>query len=230
MFKKQLSVPELLLIGINLIPVWGVWFDNWNAAEVFIVYCLESIIIGFYNIIRMLLTTLVRKKEAWGDSKDNISIMPGYFFILFFVLHYGFFIFVQLSIFFGIASMEKTLGVDGVFDFFIHFSKYMSRHSLLLLLCLFAGHGIYMLKDFVFTGYYKKASLNYLLFQPYGRILVQQFTVITGSFFLLFGAGKLFITVFVFVKMWVETYIDIDKYIRTATQKLQEARVTQNKN
>ena len=229
MFKKQLSLPELLLIGINLIPVWGVWFDNWNAAEVFIVYCLESIIIGFYNIIRMLLTTWVKKKEAWGDSNGNISMMSGYFFIFFFVLHYGFFVFVQLSIFFGFASLENTLGVDGVFDFILHFRQYMNPHSLLLLLCLIAGHGVYMLKDFVFTGGYKRASLNYLLFQPYGRILVQQFTVIVGSLFLFFGAGKLFITIFVFCKMWVETYIDIEKYIRNATQKLKDAGVSQNK-
>ncbi|MFM9911056.1 MAG: DUF6498-containing protein [Chitinophagaceae bacterium] len=43
------------------------------------------------------------------------------------------------------------------------------------------------------------------MFEPYGRIFIQQFTVMAGNFFLGFGASKIFMLVFV-GKNYVLTY------------------------
>ena len=48
--KKKLTQSDWLLIAANLVPVYGVWFQNWSAKEVFIVYCFETIIIGFFTL------------------------------------------------------------------------------------------------------------------------------------------------------------------------------------
>lgn len=52
-----------------------------------------------------------------------------------------------------------------------------------------------------------------LMFQPYGRIIVQQFVVIVGSMFLGFGAGKIFILVLAVIKIYFEVYINFDRII-----------------
>jgi hypothetical protein len=52
------------------------------------------------------------------------------------------------------------------------------------------------------------------MFQPYGRIFIQQITVILGSTFLSFGAGKLFILVFAFIKIFFEVIVDFNGIIR----------------
>ena len=59
--KKRLTQGDWSLIIANLIPVIGVWFLNWSAKEVFIVYCLETIIIGFFTLLKLLIAGLIRK-------------------------------------------------------------------------------------------------------------------------------------------------------------------------
>ena len=52
-----------------------------------------------------------------------------------------------------------------------------------------------------------------LMFEPYIRIFIQQFTVILGSLFLSFGAGKVFIIIFAMIKIAFELFIDYAKII-----------------
>ena len=70
-----------------------------------------------------------------------------------------------------------------------------------------------MLVDFIFTCKYKTATLVGLMFEPYIRIFIQQFTVILGSIFLTFGAGKVFIIIFAMIKIAFELFIDYGKII-----------------
>ena len=51
--KRKLTQSDWILIIANLFPVYGVWFHQWNAKEVFLVYCLETIIIGFFALLKM---------------------------------------------------------------------------------------------------------------------------------------------------------------------------------
>jgi hypothetical protein len=48
MIKRKLTEADWFLILINLLPVYGVWFEGWSAKEVFLVHCLETIIIGLF--------------------------------------------------------------------------------------------------------------------------------------------------------------------------------------
>ena len=91
MFKRKLTIPDFLLILVNLIPLYGVWFEGWDAKEIFIVYCLETVIIGVVNVVKMAcITIFVRKKDVW-ESNSN-TMQSGWFFIFFFIIHYGFFV------------------------------------------------------------------------------------------------------------------------------------------
>ncbi|MFI5133751.1 MAG: DUF6498-containing protein, partial [Chitinophagales bacterium] len=72
------------------------------------------------------------------------------------------------------------------------------------------SYGFNMIWNFLRTGQYKTTSMTMLMFQPYGRIFIQQVTVILGSMFLAFGAGKIFILIFAAVKIFFETYFNFE--------------------
>jgi uncharacterized ion transporter superfamily protein YfcC len=80
MIKRKLSAGELLLIVVNLIPLYGVWFEGWNASQVFLVYCLETVIIGIINVLKMACVTLfVKKTDDWQNGGTSTK-QSGWFF------------------------------------------------------------------------------------------------------------------------------------------------------
>lgn len=194
------------------------WYNQWDAPGVFIVYCLESVIAGLYNIIMMFITTLVKKKDVWQNGSAT-AIVSGYGFIAFFVVHYGFFVWLQMGIFLGISGyMNYSFGPSNVFDFFVHLLQNIPLQLQWLLLLFIVSYGLMVLKTFILTGIYKTASLGVLMFAPYARVFVQQFCVIIGGIFLQFGAGRYFILVFAVVKIFFDTILDYEKIISVSAK------------
>jgi hypothetical protein len=157
---------------------------------------------GFYNVLMMWSTTLFKKKEAWVNGNTS-SVVSGYYFILFFMVHYGFFICIQVGMFITIAHIDN-LNFTDTFTFLFHIRRYLPAATYQLLLLFIASYGIIVLKDFFIPGLYKTASLGSLMFAPYGRVFVQQCCLLPGGFFLVFNLGKIFMLVFVAVKIFFE--------------------------
>jgi hypothetical protein len=216
MFKRKLSVSDLLLIVVNLIPLYCVWFEGWNASEVFLVYCLETVIIGLVNVFKMACVTLFVKKTAVWQNGGSSTMMSGWFFILFFIMHYGFFVFVQTQIFFNVSGLIP----NG--SFFMNYKKIpelLGYNGKIMLLIFSAYYTLQTFFDFFMTGTYKTISMGRLMFEPYIRIFVQQFVVILGSIFLSFGAGKIFILIFVITKIFFELFINYNRLLDVAEKR-----------
>lgn len=220
---KKLTQADLFLIVANLLPVYGVWFLNWNAWEVFAVYTLETIIVGVINIFKMGIVAAVKKKDVWENNGIK-TMVSGLFFILFFILHYGLFCFVQMSLFFGFSPMRGE-HVD-VWQFLTHINQYLSSDAWLMLSVFIAGYGFKTISEFIISGRYQVAPLMVVMFEPYGRIFIQQLTVIIGAFFLLFGAAKIFVLIFTGVKIYFSIFVNFDGLITREMNK----RITQQSN
>ena len=223
MYKRKLEGGDWFLILANLIPLYGVLFEGWDPKQMFLVYCLETIIIGIYNVINMIIVTLDRKKDMWEGAGGSKMMVKGWFFILFFIVHYGFFVFIQTGIFAG-ASGLSTNGAFGPFTFITRIFSYLNIDAKTVLYIFIAVYGFRMFIDFIFSGKYHETSLGVLMFQPYLRIFIQQFVVILGSIFLAFGAGKIFMVIFVLIKIFAEVFMNFDSYLLKAEkmQKLNE--------
>jgi hypothetical protein len=78
------------------------------------------------------------------------------------------------------------------------------------------SYGFSMYWNFIRTHQYRTIPMMQLMFQPYGRIFIQQFTVILGSMFLAFGAGKIFIFIFAAVKICFEVFVNYDGLLNKA--------------
>jgi hypothetical protein len=217
-FRKKFTANDALIIAVNLIPLFGVWFWNWNAKEMFLVYCLESVIAGLYTVLQMLLVAFIKKKDVWDDRTG--AIMPGLGFVFFFIVHFGLFLFVQLSIFLSLLHFPGLQDFGAGFNFILHFPRYLSGDAMLVLVIFVFSYGVMVTRKFLWTGNYKTASLGMLMFTPYPRIFVQQFVVILGTFFFAFGdAGtKIFMLVFVAIKVFFEIMLDFER-IMLANQK-----------
>ena len=216
MFKRRLTIEDFFLTAVNLIPLCGVWFYNWDPRQVFMVYCMETVIIGVMNVIKMACVTLfVRKKDLWGNGGTS-SMQSGWLFIFFFIAHYGFFVFIQTQLFFafsgtipGGALLMKYGKIPGI----------LGSDGKLLLLIFIAYYTMQQVFGFFASGVYKTISMGRLLFEPYLRIFVQQVVVLLGSIFLNFGAGKIFILVFVLVKLFFELFINFSRLLEVAEKK-----------
>jgi hypothetical protein len=200
--KIDLRLTDLFLILINLVPIWGVWVNDWSVKDIFLVYCLESVILGAYNVLMMWRTTLFKRKEEWV-SGDVSSMVSGYYFILFFIAHYGFFIIIQLGLFISISQIGNLEFTDS-FVLLFHIKRYLPNPTYQLLLLFIISYGIIVLKDFFIPGLYKTASLGSLMFSPYARVFVQQFCLLLGGLLFVFGLGKIFIILFVIIKIFFE--------------------------
>ena len=214
--KRRLSQGDWSLLIANLIPVIGVWFLGWSAKEVFLVYCLETILIGGFTLLKMLMAGLVVKNDVW-QTQGKVSKQPFWFFMLFFIVHYGIFVAVQMGIFFSVSGIGNEHGIT-FWNFFSQWPSILTNEAYIMLGVFIVSYAFRMTTDFILNGEYKTASLGYLMFQPYGRIFIQQVTVILGSMFLSFGAGKVFIFIFAAIKIFFEVFIDFDLITKKAAK------------
>ncbi|HEY6063764.1 MAG TPA: DUF6498-containing protein [Chitinophagaceae bacterium] len=214
MFKKTLTQSDYFLITANLLPVAGVWLWNWSPQQVFIVYALETVIIGLFTLLKMGIVTAIKKTDIWynGPSRTRQS---GLFFMFFFLVHYGLFVAIQTGLFVQVSGIAKEYRT-GFFDFFIHWPRYLGPDAYYMLAGFFISYGFSMYRNFIRTRQYRTISMMQLMFQPYGRIFIQQFTVILGSMFLTFGAGKIFILIFAAVKIFFEVFVNYDGILNKA--------------
>ncbi|MEN8119271.1 MAG: DUF6498-containing protein [Bacteroidota bacterium] len=158
----------ITLIVVNIFPIIGVIFFGWDIFEVVMLYVIETIIVGTYNVLKM---SFVR-----GDQKR--------FTILFFIFHYNFFILIQ-SIFVIVligGDNAGNMGPDIGQGFHNLFSLFSIRDFKIAVLLIIISHGIAFYKHFIKPKLYRNSDLEKLMFEPYKRIFVQQFMAIGGAF------------------------------------------------
>jgi hypothetical protein len=214
MLKRSFSQSDIFLIVANLIPVYGVWFEGWNAREVFMVYCMETVIVGLFTLVKMGIVTAYKKWD-WWENNGNRTKVHGIFHMLFFLVHYGFFVAIQTFIFSKTVIFDSSKDF-GLFNFLFNLPSHFDKSSWIMLSGFVVGYGYKNLTEFILTNEYKTASLSTIMFEPYIRIFIQQFTVIIGSFILLFNAGYVFILFFAVVKIFFLVGIDYDKMMKKA--------------
>lgn len=212
MIKRKLSEADWFLIAANLLPVYGVWFLHWDPRELFLVYCLESIIIGLFTLVKLGVATVVRKFD-WWENNGSRTLMHGSFFMFFFLLHYGFFVALQTSIFLSTLSIHGS-HASNILQVISNLPLYLGRGAWVSLLLFVFVYGYENLAPFIQNYEYRRKSFARIMFEPYLRIFVQQFTVILGSLALTLGAGKLFMLIFAAAKIFFTVFIRYDALFR----------------
>lgn len=218
MIKRKLTISQIILIGINFLPILGVWFQGWDAARIFLFYCLETILIGIFHVFKMILVIILSRPQEDSDGsfrqKRTVFLM-GLFLVVFFIMHYGIFVFVQTSMFFAISGVYKG-------DLFnlnpVTLKQLLGREGMLMMIIFIAYYILQTIKEVSVFRIEKMSDVLKLMFQPYLRVFIQQFVLISGSLFLVFGLGEVFILIFILIKLYIEIRLNWNEKINKSLE------------
>jgi hypothetical protein len=195
--SRNLMTSGIIIILVNLMPLTGLVFFGWSVFQILILYWMESLIIGIFNIFKMLSSGLIG-----SDGKFSIfGTVLGVFLSAFFTVHYGGFMFGHLiflmvlgsGIINGVNAVTESTSpsmgdpITGAASYFLEkfqygfsspghfFSGEMFAVTLILL-----SHLYQFYSQFFKPQLYKAAEADQFMIQPYRRIVIMHITIIFG--------------------------------------------------
>lgn len=196
------------LVAANLAPLFMIFFAGWSMGEILFLYWLESVIVGLFNIFKMIFSA----PHPLGPAHIHISpkldlaaaIGAKLFMCGFFIVHFGTFMLVH-GMFLGfMCGQFKLISADIGFRGFLLSVKWA-------VLALLVSHGYSFFANYLRGGEYRTASLRVLMQQPYPRIVVMHLTILAG-FFLVMLVGRS--AGFLFLFTLLKTAADLKAHLR----------------
>ncbi len=181
---------SLVLILANLIPLAGVLLFQWDILAILLLYWAESVIIGYINVIKMIfcrtdnvlhsaLPQLAGQPvpEELSNSIPKMSVSESKLtLILVFILQYGFFCFVHLTVVVEIFS--DTSIRQGAASSLVG----LWQTSFWIAVIGIAGSHLYsFFMNYIGGEEFKRASLSLLMRRPYDRIIAMELATIFGG-------------------------------------------------
>lgn len=213
--SRDVRVTGVALLIANVVPLLGVIFAGWNPSEILYLYWLESLIVGFFTLLGILGSGMVRRENdalRWGML--GLSL----FSAAFFTVHYGGFnfghgIFLALldtflqSVMQGSSPLSDNVSMDGMNSVFegdgflplnlflyvvertgLQPEHWFSKRSIFpAVFFLVLSHGFSFFKHDVATGRMAQTIPMEYMFRPYGRIFLMHIFIIVG--FMVFLGG-----------------------------------------
>ena len=180
----------------NVIPLLGVLFLDWSIGHIVILYWIENVILGLWNIPRILFA---------GDYLNKFKNLP---LAVFFCIHYGIFclvhgIFIVSLITFSDTNSFSTIGNEnGIIN---AVSKFASFGLLLAIVTMFISTGWDLVKNYILNGENKKWSVGKAMGYPYAHIIVVHIAIFAGAFgAILLGASWALLTALIIGKTLIE--------------------------
>ena len=197
--RANLLKPSVLaLLAANLYPVVGVVFLGWDAFYLLILFWMENLVIGFYNIIKML---LVSREYASRAARLSSALFFCVHYGMFTLVH-GIFIFVVFGSSSGDASSKDTVTV---------WQQVLNYQLLWGALALFVSHGVSFFQNYIRAKEYQQSKLAELMEQPYGRVVILHLTIIFGGFLVMIFGSPVIGLIFLIV---LKTVIDIRAHLK----------------
>ena len=215
MQKSSLSIQALTVA--NLMPLFGVVFLGWDAAAIVLLYWIENLIIGFSNILKMILV----KVESPGKQFQKFFMIP------FFCVHFGGFCAVHgffLLTFFKIGSdLDASSPGQPWFGpliflqllYSVVMQLWQSRPPGLEwpVLGLAVSHGISFVKNFLFGQEYLSLKLNDIMMRPYKRIVLMHVAILAGGMLIMMlGSPVALLCVLIFLKIGMDIWLHVKSH------------------
>jgi hypothetical protein len=189
----------------NLIPYLGVFFGHWSPVNVFICYSLETVVIGIFNVFRLIAVYRYGATEPEGEGPGDLGI----FAIPAFMLSYGFLAYLQLVLFFTFCGLVRGEHDHQVNSVSYSLNLVFDNRSLYLAMSIFALSNVYsLIYGFIIPKNYLHTTMNQQMAQPIPRVFVSQLVVYIGAaLYGMFGDPWIILVALTFVKMIAEVYM-----------------------
>lgn len=216
----------------NLVPLFGVLFLGWHPVLILFIYWQEAVIVGLYNIPKILLAKITKKltekqkqemlekvssnkinekdREVLVDiisGEPNLLLMKGKLvFVLFFIIHYSLF-------------LKGTHSLIGLVDsWFGGIEKLVFLN--IALVSFVISHGISFWLNYYNNEEYKRIGMSEQMVIPYKRVGILFLTIILG---VMLSVGtktsSSFIIVFVIVKIVIDVWLHKNRHKLTFEEK-----------
>lgn len=172
----RLKSSEIILIIVNFIPIAGIAFFGWKVFDLFFLYWLESTILGFFGIIKMILIG-IHHGDKWKYGL--------FFTVPFFLIHYSGFMLAHL-IFVVIVFNGQGSSLSLSYREIGVILKETFTTTLIAFIFMFASHTFSFGKNFLKKREYLNITPRQYMPMPYGRIVVMHLSVFLAFFASLF--------------------------------------------
>jgi len=172
-WRSILRTPSALALMLaNLIPLYGVLVLGWAVLPIMVLFWLENIIIGVFNVIRMLL----------ARSGPVVPLPKRLLRILFFCLHYGMFAAVHGRVVFELfADASYRSLIDGLWTF-PAVQRVIADFTLWpALLALASSHLLSLVWNYLVRGEFRQARPDWLMVVPYRRVVMLHIALVLGA-------------------------------------------------
>lgn len=161
-----------VLVAANLVPLAGVVFWDWKVHEVMFLYWLENIVVGVFNVFRMLACQGVET-----DFAGNVILA------VLFSGHYGIFCWghgwVLAWLFTGEDARQVSLARE-------LWRLLHDAAGLAAVLAIVASHAYSFVRNFLLGGEFRGTEPGYFFARPYARIGATHVMLFLGGYLLLF--------------------------------------------
>lgn len=188
--RADVMTPSVaLLVLMNMIPLVGVLLFGWNIGFIMLLYWMETVIIGLFNIPKILTCRLPPQGSTGRPGIGGLL-----FIAVFFTIHYGGFNFGHYMFLKDMFDLPP-IGTD-----------------VLIAIAGFAlSHGVSLLVNWFGKREYERNDPGVQMFKPYGRVVVMHLVIILGGFFVLAFNGALAVLILLII---LKTATDVVAHVK----------------
>jgi hypothetical protein len=170
--RDRAAVSIITLVAANSIPLLGVILLGWRVFPILLIYWIENLIVGLFNVLRML----------FADPDQRLMWFAKVFMVPFFCLHYGLFTTVHGAFIFTIFGDSTVSHSHGLLPGVAMVSAAVRANGAnFAVLALFMSHFVSFVWNYMLGGEYRNVSLPVLMAQPYQRVLVLHLVILLGG-------------------------------------------------
>jgi hypothetical protein len=193
-------VSTVALVAANAIPLAGALLLGWGVYPILLLYWLENVTSGAFNVLRMLVSR----------PSDPVNWVGKVFLIPFFCLHYGMFTAVHGVFVFSMFGNRRPGGGLLPSPDFVR-GEILATGIEYAMVALVLSHAVSFLWNFLIGGEFRRVGAMQLMAQPYSRVIVLHLVIILGgAATVAIGSPVAAIAVLVLVK----TTIDVAAHTR----------------
>ena len=185
------------LLIANAFPIVGVLFLGWTVFPLVLLYWLENVVVGSYNVLKLL---LAQPRQPWSWA-GKLFLVP------FFLVHFGGFTYVHGVLILALLGPKSAQP----FDLLATLPAAIRANQLgWAVVGLVVSHGLSFYSNYLKSGEYQRAQLNTLMMQPYARVMVLHMTVLIGGWLVLTLGSPLYALVLLVA---LKTSIDVRAHV-----------------
>ena len=171
---QRYSPAVIALVLANLIPLYGVLALGWEVFPIMLLFWLENVVIGGFNVLKMLLS----------EPQHPAKWLGKLFLVPFFCVHYGMFTAVHGVFVLGFFGKQFKQGASfpSLGDVIGFISELQLGYAVLALV---ASHAFSFGYNYLCRGEFRSSSLQSLMHQPYGRVVVLHLAILGGGFLIM---------------------------------------------